>query len=170
MGSFTEMVFAVEVRPDAPEAFLAALAGARVGDGPPLPTPMPSDPDWSPDEYLADPDGVFEANPIGHQWGDVLGVDMSGVVFAGETRVSLTWRDDYQGGGTWHLTSRSVWKEGPHEIAPFVAWMAPYVCPKAGPGYPTFLGYLKYEYHDRPVLIWHDGTEITFEGLDQMDL
>jgi hypothetical protein len=162
VGSFCELVLAVNLRPDVPDEVLAAFVSARKGEGgPELPAPVPDDPHWEPDDPEASP--AADAAPWAHPWGDVLGMDMSGVAFPGETGVSLIWNKYTE---RWALTVRSVWKTMTPGVVEMIEWLGPFVDPMESLHDRRFVGYVYHQYDERPTLIWHDGESFELDGQD----
>ena len=162
MSGRSQLVMAVEIRPDEDE-FLATLALARVGEGgPPLPDPVPADPDWYRffDEVVS---GSFD--PLSHAWGEYLSGGAISGPFPGRSGVSLEWLESVE---RWALTVRSTWQMLTYGTASMIAWMASHVHL-----HPTenreFVGYIIHEYDPGPTLIWltHDG--FVFDGIDDAE-
>jgi len=157
MSMFTELVIAFDFAPDVPAEVLAAFASVAL-DGDDQPTLEGLDPEhvdaWNP----MDPDDDMGV-PWSHDWGLLLGLGLC-VYAVGENRASLRWTN-----GRWHLTARCTWQTDQDTVIEATSWMAKFCCPLAEADHPQLLGYLRDEHEDRPVLIWHNGSEFDFEEL-----
>jgi len=58
----------------------------------------------------------------------------------------------------------------PYTVAEMIGWMGPYVCSWAQPEARQFVGYIKYEYIQDPLIIWHDGTGFVLDLPDDEEL
>ena len=80
--------------------------------------------------------------------------DLPTAYIPGTSDTKLMW-NDY--GTHWELTTRHYRERGATSYRRVVEPLAQFVCPHASSDHPQFIGYLKYEYDDRPLLIWHRG-------------
>ena len=159
MGSFTEFIAAFEIRPDAPDEVLAVFAPFRADDE----QALPSLPDLDEDEltvleefleiaYYDEVDlaGV-STRVLSHLWKDAFS-DFWPVGFSGSPSTVLRRHAD-----SWHVTTRTYFKSYADPICSVFAPLANFICPWAGPDHPSFVGYLRFEGDDRPILVWHHG-------------
>ena len=155
MGSFTEAVLAFSLKSDTPEQVIAAFR------------PPDLEEDYDEGEELLYGLETGEIEDVGqlslkdraYIWQQLF-AGMESEYFPGAPSTSI--RD--QGSG-WTVTARFHWK------AP-----ASFVCQAIGPlgafiegdndDPPSLVGYVKYEYDDHPLLVWHRGeTRLEFEDL-----
>ena len=159
MGSFTETVVAFEFAPDAPPEVIGVLSPWRVGDGPELP-PMATF--LTPpvlrrleravgDELDSDAFASLAASEKVFAWATYLG-GMDNVYFAGYQFTQLVWT-----GRVWTLTSRFCHETDAAEMCAVLEPVGFFTCGGADADAPVFVGYVKNDTADRPVLVWHRG-------------
>lgn len=171
MGSFSEIVMSFTLRPDVDDDVLRAFSGvtlaeassrARYPEVPQLPTAHEQDID----EYVFYEASVAGELPEGfepwmYNWEWVLsGGHGPGYVDPTLSTGTIAWT-----GRGWRISFRSTLKSGPEELAYWFGWMGKFSIESSEK--PSLVGYFKYEYENRPRLIWHAGSgPFTFEDLN----
>ncbi len=171
MGSFTELVAAVDFRDDVPPEVLAAFRPLRGGPRCRL-AALPALPSLTEDE-TAELDELIEiayvdeidltsvsARVLAHLWFAAFDGAWNGW-FRGEPRSTLRRQR-----GHWTFTTRTYFKGSANPICDVLRPLARYTCPDAMEEQPVFVGYVRFEGDDRPVFIWHDGSDqLRFEDV-----
>lgn len=160
MGSFTEVVLAVEFRSDVPPEVLGAFA--RFNDGRTAIPALPERPKDDFDEEELDDEEFDETADfsslssveLAYLWSSTFN-DYPCAYFPGHPNVVL--RHD---GRRWTLTARFFAKTYAEPVCALLAPLGRFTFPHAATDNPTFVGYLKFEADDRPVLIWHRGSQL----------
>jgi hypothetical protein len=167
MGEFCEGVLGFAFRTDTSDdvlAAFAALADSVPGDAPALPAPVEPDPYFRmPTDFAQNTSeaGIFDDDPFPgepwrHDWAGVLG-GSTGVMFVAHSR--LVWSEM----GRWTLSARFSVKDDANRVLRALMWLGPYIEPNGEQ--PLLLGYLRDEYQTRPLLIWHQHTQVLGEDL-----
>jgi hypothetical protein len=167
MGEFCEGVLGFPFRTDTPDDVLAAfsaLADPVSADAPVLPAPVEPDPYFRmPTDFAQDPSeaGMYDEDPYPgepwrHDWAGAFGGSM-GVMFVAHSR--LVWSEM----GLWTLSTRFSVKDEQHRVLRALTWLGPYIEPHGEE--PLLLGYLRDEYQARPLLVWHQHTNVYGEDL-----
>lgn len=180
MGSFSEVVISFSLRPDVDSDVLRAFSGLPLGESthgggdrdpaPELPPPHeePID-DYTFYEacessgYHAYQGGELpeDFKPWMYDWTWVLSGGYWAASFKAETGGSIAWT-----GSGWHITSRLTAKEVPKTLTYWFGWMGEFAI-ESNEQHPSLIGYIKYEYENRPWLIWHAGSgSFVFENLN----
>ena len=168
VGSFTEIVLAFDFKPDAPAWVVGSFAPWRVGDEGPALTfageAVPEERCWDLEEIEAhddDYDHVPRVSDLSQAERSALFrmsfEDMPTAYFPGTSDTRLVW-NEY--GSHWELTTRHYRKSSATSFRKVIEPLAEFVCPRATVDHPAFVGYLKYEYDDRPLLVWHRGGSL----------
>jgi hypothetical protein len=171
VGSFTDIVAALDFRPDTPPEILAAFSAlerARPKEdhwwdpAPPLPAPVvePSelwDPDWRQSGLHED----FPDEPWRHDWAALLSRSAAVDTIA---HAELVWR----GSGIWRLSFRTAFATWAEAVFAFIEWLGPYIY-AYNEEYPLLIGYLKYDNEGRPRLLWFKDRELVLEDLNTDD-
>lgn len=168
VGSFTEIVMAFDFKPDTPDWVVGSFAPWRVGSGgPPLTfagEAVPEERRWQLEEIEAhedDDDHVPRMSDLSQaELSAVFRMsfeDMPTAYFPGTSDTKLVWNDH---GWHWALTTRHYRQCGATSYRKVIEPLGEFVCPHASVDHPAFVGYLKYEYDDRPLFIWHRGGSL----------
>lgn len=165
MGTFTELVLAFTFAPQTPSEALAAFAPWKTGDGAPS---LPSlDDSFSPEELMeideqvemlvmdSDDAAAVRALPLLRRavaWQALLNWP-DNAYFPGTPSTALRW-DEYA--SKWTLSTRAFPKMGPEAVQTLVAALGEFAA-EGSPEQPEFVGYIKGEDPDPPVLIYSHG-------------
>jgi hypothetical protein len=187
MGSFTEVVLALTLRQDTPSKVLAAFSSLHDVEAtkrnspdrshlpatwrddptkaylfeplPELPPPAPT-PTVEQREALETLWDQRPERPWATDWGPYLSMDMSGVVFPGACGASLVGKQSIG----WCLTARFVDKAIAPAVMSRIGWIGEFA--ERDGEQRLLAGYLKFEYDERPILIWSTGDDaFAFEDL-----
>lgn len=165
MGSFTELVLAVTLDPEAPAQALAAFAPWKTGDGaPPLSllddfVSVEEQQDIAYDVEMAvtdgDGDAVVAGLPLLQRavaWNALLAWSTN-AYFPGTPTTTLRW---IQSARRWTLTTRTLPKMGGETVQALIAVLGE-LAVDGSFSQPRFVGYIKDEDVDPPVLIYSLG-------------
>ncbi|HEX5621408.1 MAG TPA: hypothetical protein VFX51_23485 [Solirubrobacteraceae bacterium] len=168
MGSFSDVVLSFDFRADTPDEVLAAFSAlqqplpdedAYWGPAPDLPPPVSEPSDlWSPDWRESGWVDPFADEPWRHDWASWLSGSMS---VATVPSAALVWTQ----AKVWNFTCRSSFKTDAEGVFEFLEWLGPFIdVYNAEASY--LIGYIHYEYDERPHLVWFKDRRLTLENLN----
>jgi hypothetical protein len=168
MGPFSEVVLSFEFRADTPDEVMAAFSALEQppadehfywGPAPAVPSPVgePSE-YWSPDWRESGWVDPLAEEPWRHDWASWLSGSMS---VATVPSAALVWTP----AKLWNFTCRSSCKTDAEGVFEFLEWLGPFI-DVYNPDAKYLIGYIHYEYDERPHLVWFKERRLSLEDLN----